>query len=61
MLAGRFEKLPVTGQGELDPVGDLEPGVAPGVLHGVDDLPRQALAAKLVVELELQADGVAGL
>ena len=31
------------------------------ILDGVDDLAGQALAAELVVELELEGDGVAGL
>ena len=37
------------------------PGRFAGVLDGVDDLAGEALAAQLVVELELQGDRVAGL
>ena len=61
MLAGGLEQLLVAAEAELDPVGDLEAGVFAGVLDGVDDLAGEALAAQLVVELELQGDGVAGL
>ena len=60
MLAGGLEQLGVAGERELDPVGDLEAGGFAGVLDGVDDLAGEALAAQLVVELELQGDGVAG-
>ena len=61
MGAGGVEQLVVAAEGELDPVGDLEAGLFAGVLDGVDDLAGEALAAQLVVELELQGDGVAGL
>ena len=46
---------------QLDPVGDLEAGLFARVLDGVDDLAGEALAAQLLVELELERDGVAGL
>ena len=61
MLAGGGEQLVVAAEAELDPVGDLEARRFAGVLDGVDDLAGEALAAQLVVELELQGDGVAGL
>ena len=61
VLAGGGEQLLVAAEGELDAVGDLEAGRFAGVLDGVDDLAGEALAAQLVVELELQGDGVAGL
>ena len=59
--AGGLEQLGVAAEGEVDAVGDLQAGVFAGVLDGVDDLAGEALAAQLVVELELQGDGVAGL
>ena len=61
VLAGGVEQLGVAAEGQLDPVGDLQAGLFAGVLDGVDDLAGEALAAKLVVELELQGDGMAGL
>ena len=61
MLAGGGEQLGVAAEGERDPVGDLEAGLLAGVLDGVDDLAGEALAAQLVVELELERDGVARL
>ena len=53
--ASGVEELRVARQAELDPVGDLEARLAAGVLHGVDDLARQPLATKLVVELQRPA------
>ena len=61
MRAGGGEQLLVAAERQLDPVGDLQAGLFAGVLDGVDDLAGEALAAQLVVELELQGDGVAGL
>ena len=61
MVAGGLEQLRVAAERELDPVGDLEARRFARVLDRVDDLAGQALAAQLVVELELQGDGVAGL
>src|SRR5215212_1337051 len=58
---GGCEKVGVAGEGEVDAVGDLEARGFAGVLDGVDDLAGEALAAELVVELELEGDGVAGL
>ena len=55
------DQLVVASQRQLDAVGDVEAGGFAGVLDGVDDLAGEALAAQLVVELELQGDGVAGL
>src|SRR5215213_5152995 len=60
VLAGRFEQVRVAGEGELDAVGDLEPGRFACDLDGVDDLAGEALATQLIVELELQSDGVSG-
>ena len=59
--AGGLEQVRVAAEGELDPVGDLQPRLFAGVLDGVDDLAGEALAAQLVVELQLQGDRVAGL
>ena len=61
MLAGGVEQVRVAAEGQLDAVGDLQAGLFAGVLDGVDDLAGEALAAQLVVELELQGDRVAGL
>ena len=59
--AGGVQELRVARQPELDPVGDLQAGLAAGVLHGVDDLAREPLATQLVVELQGQGDRVARL
>src|SRR5829696_8858980 len=61
MLAGGVEQLGVAREGQLDAVGDLKSGGFAGVLDRVDDLTGEPLAAQLVVELELQGDGVARL
>ena len=61
VVLGGLEQVGVAAEAELDPVGDLEAGRFAGVLDGVDDLAGEALAAQLLVELELQGDGVAGL
>jgi hypothetical protein len=55
VLTGGIEQLGVAGQRQLDAVRDLEPGLLSRVLNGVDDLAGKALAAQLVVELELEA------
>ena len=61
MLPGGREQLLVTAECERDAVGDLEAGLLAGLLDGADDLAGQALASQLVVEVQLQGDGVAGL
>src|SRR3954471_3999840 len=61
VLPRGLEQGVVHTEHELDAVGDLKPGAAARVLDGMDDLPSQALAAQLVVELELERDGVAPL
>ena len=61
MLAHSLEQVDVAGQRQLDSVLDLKAGALAGILHGVNDLARDALAAKLVVELQLEGDRVIGL
>ena len=52
------EQRLVAVERELDAVRDVEPGVLARGLDRVDDLAREPLAAQLVVELELERDGV---
>src|ERR671917_373609 len=59
--ARRLEQLAVAAEREGDPVLDLQAGALAGVLHGMDDLAREALAAQLVVELELERHRVRAL
>ena len=54
VLARGGEQLVVAAEAQLDPVLDLEAGGLARVLHRVDDLAREPLAAQLVVELELE-------
>ena len=61
MGAGGLDQLGVAAEAERDAVGDLEARLFAGDLDGVDDLAGEALAAQLLVELELQGDGVARL
>ena len=61
MLLGGGEQLVVPAELERDPIGDLEAGLLARLLNGADDLASEALAAELVVEVELQGDGVARL
>ena len=61
MLARGLDQVAVAAEQELDPVLDLEAGGLARVLDRVDDLARQALAAQLVVELELERHRVRAL
>src|SRR5215213_2116734 len=61
VLASGLEQVGVACEREGDAVGDLEAGGFARVLDGVDDLTSEPLAAQLVVELELEGHGVAGL
>src|SRR3954454_10683278 len=61
VLAGRGEELVVAIEAERDPVGDLEARLLARLLDRADDLAGQALAAELVIEVELERHGVAGL
>ena len=54
VLARGGEQFRVAAEAQLDAVLDLEARVLARVLHRVDDLARQPLAAQLVVELELE-------
>ena len=58
VVARGGEQLLVAAERQLDPVLDLQPGALARVLHRVDDLAREPLAAQLVVELEVERDGV---
>src|ERR1700742_2888665 len=49
VLAGDLEHLRVPGQPQHDPVGHLEARLFAGELDRADDLPRQPLAAELLV------------
>src|SRR4029079_5442480 len=60
MLPGCLDQLVVPTQLERDPVRDLEAGLLASLLHGADDLPGEALAAELLVEVELNGHGMAG-
>src|ERR671937_2179469 len=51
-------KRVVAAERQHDAVLDGQTGRLAGVLHGVDDLAREALAAEVVIEGELQGDGV---
>src|SRR3954468_5400410 len=50
--AGRVEQLRVAAERQRDAVLDGQAGRLARVLHGVDDLAREALAPQLVVERE---------
>ena len=58
MRTARGHQLLVAAKRQADAVLDLQPRALAGVLDGVHDLARQAFAAQLLVELELQRDGV---
>src|SRR6266536_3607242 len=68
-LGGNVGRVLVEGSADLagavhpeaDPVGDVEAGRLPRVLYHPDQLPGQALAPEVVVELELERDGHAAL
>src|SRR5215203_1612036 len=61
VLPGGGEQLVVAAEGKRDAIGDVEAGLLPGLLYGPDDLAGEALAAKLVIELELERHRVARL
>ena len=58
---GRVDQRLVAVQRERDPVGDVEAGLLPCELHGADDVAREPLAPQVVVQLELDRDGVRAL
>ena len=61
MVARGGEELRVAAELQPDPVLDLQPGALARVLDRVHDLAREPLAAQLVVELEVERDGVRAL
>ena len=61
MLAGDLDRLRVAVDPQRDPVGDLEARLFAGELDGADDLAGEALAAQLLVDLQLQRHRVARL
>ena len=56
MGAGRLQQGLVAIEGQLDPVGDLEPGLLAGVLDRVDDLAGEPLAQQVIVEFQGEGD-----
>ena len=61
VAVGGLQQCGVAGEGELDPILHLQPGVLAGVLDGVDDLAGVTLAEQILVDREIEGDGVGPL